>query len=62
MRRMIKPNTVTIVLRDDSPCASYGGPPSFRSVHIRLSDEQLQRLDQRDNEDVNNCFMEHENE
>jgi len=58
----MKPNTVTIVLRDDAPCASYGGPPSFRTVHIRLSTEQLQQLGQGSMEDVQNCFMELEND
>lgn len=38
-------NTLTVILRDASPMRHLQDPPIYRTVHIRLTDEQIDALD-----------------
>jgi hypothetical protein len=43
-----KPNypnpNLTVIIRDDGPFIFMHEPPGYRTVHIRLTDEQLENL------------------
>jgi len=54
----MRPNTLTVILRDDEPCGAYGGPAKYRSVHVTLTAAQLTEINQKTHEDVERCFFE----
>ena len=60
-------NTLTVILRDSSPMRHLQDAPSYRTVHLRLTDEQIAALDLRytdtcgnaaNYEDVAQAFLE----
>jgi len=60
---------LTVIIRDDSPMLTCGDSPSYRSVGIPLTDEQLALLKLRHTctisgedytEQISNCFLERE--
>lgn len=64
---MSKYNTLTVVIRDDSPMIFCGDTPSYRSVSIALTQDQMDRIEllkigtsgEREYyESISNCFLE----
>jgi len=60
-------NKLTVIIRDDSPLIFYNDSPTYRSVTIKLTDDQLQKLKlkwigerNRENfhETISKCFIE----
>lgn len=49
---------LTVVIRDDAPLRYCNDNPTYRSVQIPLADQQMQRLNLRENEAVSRCFIE----
>ena len=50
---------VTVIIRDDSPMLHRGDSPSYRSVAIDLTPEQVQRIGLwHVNERYSHCFIE----
>jgi len=53
--------TLTVIIRDDSPLIHAGDSPSYRSVRIQLSGEQLKAISNLDkNEHISRSFFEPE--
>ena len=62
-------NKLTIVMRDDGPMINCGDTPTYRSVQITLTEEQLKMLALRPtyasgttwyHEEISRCFIEPE--
>ena len=56
-------NKLTVVFRDDGPMIHCGDCPTYRSVQITLTDEQVRALAMRQthsqyHEEVSRCFIE----
>jgi hypothetical protein len=52
-------NRLTVVMRDDGPFIHVGANPSYRSVSITLTDEQMKAIRLRhDEECVSQCWIE----
>jgi len=65
----LPPRTIRVIIRDDSPLLFCGDTPSYRSVAIELTDEQIQKCQLlwvgrdggRDHyETVSRCFFDEE--
>lgn len=62
-------NKLTVVIRDDGPMINCGDTPTYRSVQITLTDEQVNALalratyasgKTRHHEEISRCFIEPE--
>ena len=42
--RLPGPQTLTVVIRNPAPTVFWGDGPAYRSVHIRLTDDQREML------------------
>lgn len=51
-------NRLTVVIRDDIPMIQCGDSPSYRSVQIDLTLEQMRLLRLHDAEQISRCFLE----
>jgi len=52
------PDILTVVIRDDSPMIFCGDSPSYRSVQIRLTNEQKSSLNLVEYESFSSCWIE----
>jgi hypothetical protein len=48
----------TVIIRDDDPMIHAGDSPSYRSITLRLTDDQLDTLKLKSNEQISKCFIE----
>ena len=54
-----RPRRLTVILRNDAPMIFCGDSPSYRSVHVELTDEQWVKIKPKDeNESISTCFIE----
>ena len=44
MKTKLPNNTLTFVIRDDSRMVHCGDSPTYRTVHIELTEEQIQQI------------------
>lgn len=60
-------NLLTVIIRNDGPMIHCGDSPSYRSVQIELTDEQVRKLELRctgstagspEYEEISKCFIE----
>lgn len=51
---------LTVTIRDDSPMIHCGDSPSYRSVQIELTPEQIAKIKLRQEEDFSRCWIEPE--
>ena len=68
MTKKIYPcRTLTVIIRNDSPWVNCNSAPTYRSVHVELTQEQIDKLalnwawscgDTRHYEEVAQCFIE----
>jgi hypothetical protein len=49
---------LTVIVRDESPVRYVNEPPTYRTVHIGLTDEQLRLLTLAENEAIQTAFLE----
>ena len=51
-------NKLIIVIRDDTPLIHCNDSPSFRSIQIELTPDQMAKIVRRENEVISKCFIE----
>lgn len=49
---------LTVIIRNDTPMLIYGDQPSFRSVQIELTKDQIEQMQLTDMESISQCFIE----
>lgn len=52
------PNMLTVIIRDESPLRYVNEPPTYRTVHVPLTLDQIAMLALGENEAINNSFLE----
>ena len=72
MKEPIHPsNRLTVIIRDDSPMIHCGDSPSYRSVTVELTPEQVRKIPLRNTslsggiyyfEQISRCFIEEKQE